>query len=63
MHSPLENRGRIKDFAKKSVGEGQKKLIVEEGLCYGGRVNFSREVRQALGKIKNCIINNYPNIH
>ena len=31
----------VKNFGKKSVGEGQKILILEEMLCYGGGSIFS----------------------
>ena len=31
----LQNGGRVKHSGKKSVGEGQKILILKKGLCYG----------------------------
>ena len=40
----LQNGGRVKHSGKKSVGEGQKILILKKGLCYGeggGGVDYS----------------------
>ena len=48
---PLQ-KGIIKYFRKKSVGEGQKNVILEGLLCYLKGSNFPEGVTEFLGKLK-----------
>ena len=58
MHSPPPTKmgKEVNNFGEKLVGEGQKVLILKEGLRYDGVPTFPGEVRNFLGKMQNCTV-------